>query len=78
MGEWRAHATRMANLEEDVHEIKLILALDRVKRQWHRHELARNSNHDNKDNMDLNQPNVIVKRWQKKSPTRLVFMDQSA
>ena len=64
--------------EKNVRETKLVLTLEQVKRQWRRQEFAtRTSNHDKQDDMAQNQSKVTVKRWRKKSPTRLVFMDQS-
>lgn len=86
-----------AALEKAVGDTKVILALDGVKKQWHRHEVAarmsnlekqianlksesltKDNGKDKEDDMGQNQSmRVIVKRWHKSSPTRLVFMDQS-
>ena len=76
----RTEDCRTYNNEKHVRETKLVLALERVRNQWRKQELAAGrSNHDKQDGMAHNQSKkIIVKRWRKTSnPTRLVFMDQS-
>ena len=72
----RTEDCRTYNNEKHVRETKLVLALERVRNQWRKQELAAGrSNHDKQDG---NQSKIIVKRWRKTSnPTRLVFMDHS-